>query len=1334
MRNLSISFSLLVAVAAWVAIPPRLSAQTPLAPGLSVAGTLARAGQQDVYTFNGAAGDAITARLVRGSGSWHPNLELWGPSGTVKSAWDYYNVVSLDAKLPGTGMYMLIVSSHDGTGTGGYNVAWQKLNNPSNAPVLDGGQQVFTKTGSSGHIGLYTFSAAAGDVMTAKLVRTAGSWYPSLELYDPTGARLASNWSYYYVVPVDAKLQNTGQYTLVVTVDSGTDTGGYSLVWQNLNNPSNPTMIGGGQQVFSSLETPGRVGLYTFVASAGDVVTARMVRTSGSWHPNLELYGPAGLVGSNWSYYYVVSVDAKLSVAGPYTLIVREYDGPGTGGYSLIWQRVNNPSNPVTINCGQQITASLTPAGRMGFYSFTAVAGDTISARLVKASGSWYPRLELYGPAGFLKGDWSYYSTAAVSAQATQTGAHTLIVSDNDGPGTGDYTLVQTPGRSCLPTPNCDFLLSPESQVVPAAAGSGTIGVSTADSCPWSAASNAPYLTVTAGASGTGPGTVRYSVAANTSASQRSGTITIAQQTATVMQSGTAPLFTVNPSSLAFSFRAGDPARVQQVLSIFTSATALSFTAAAATTSGGAWLSISPTNGSAPANLLATIDASRLTAGSYSGSISVTAPTAVPPMQTVPVALTITAVGTPRLGVDAGPLVFAAVLGGSAQTAQREVDNLGTGPLDITVTVQGGGWLTVTPGSGTTTQAQPVNLTIAASPAGLEEGTYTATVWIRSAAGDAKIPVTMTVSRSGALILLSQTGLSLVAVAGGGTPPPQSFGILNEGQVPLDWTAKAVTLSGGAWLKVSPGSGHVVRNLLDVSMVDVTVDHSGLAPGEYYGRVEVTAAAANSPQYLMVLLLVLPEGSDPGPEVRPAGLIFVGGAGSKPAPQTVTITNVIGKDTTYNSSQLTFDGGRWLAYSPLTAKVAPNLPASITVQVDNTGLGAGVRRGVLTLLFDQGRAVTVQVLNVSTVAAATAAKNGIYPAAACQTPDLLVEWTSLRDEFVAAVGQPVALRVKVVDGCGNPLVPESGASTPVSTSFSNGDSDIRLVHEGNGQWAGTWRPINLPGAGGTVTATVHAAYVRLGSQQTLQTGVAQLMGTLRPRGTPIVPPGALLHAASFAASAPVAPGGLISIFGTNLADRTNYAAAPPLPSSMDGTEVDLGGVPLPLLYSSAGQINAQVPFGLSGNTQYQVVVQRGSALSVPESFTVAAAEPGIFTTNMQGTGQGVIMKSDQITLAQTATPAARGEVVVIYCSGLGAVNPPVKQGDAPTTASRTVNEATVTIGGVKADVQYAGVTPGYAGLYQVNATVPVTVAPGNAVPVTITVAGQTSNTVTIAVK
>jgi len=95
----------------------------------------------------------------------------------------------------------------------------------------------------------------------------------------------------------------------------------------------------------------------------------------------------------------------------------------------------------------------------------------------------------------------------------------------------------------------------------------------------------------------------------------------------------------------------------------------------------------------------------------------------------------------------------------------------------------------------------------------------------------------------------------------------------------------------------------------------------------------------------------------------------------------------------------------------------------------------------------------------------------------------------------------------------------------------------------------------------------------------------------------------------------------------------------------------LGNQPLPILYTSAGQLNVQVPYGVPVNTQYQLTVQHGSTLSLPESLVVAAAQPGIFTVNLSGTGQGVIMKSDGVTLAQPGTPASIGETVVIYCTG-----------------------------------------------------------------------------------
>jgi adhesin/invasin len=190
-----------------------------------------------------------------------------------------------------------------------------------------------------------------------------------------------------------------------------------------------------------------------------------------------------------------------------------------------------------------------------------------------------------------------------------------------------------------------------------------------------------------------------------------------------------------------------------------------------------------------------------------------------------------------------------------------------------------------------------------------------------------------------------------------------------------------------------------------------------------------------------------------------------------------------------------------------------------------------------------------------------------------------------------------------------------------------------------------------------------------------------------------------------------------------------------LPQQQNGTQVLLGNLPLPILYTSNGQINVQVPFNTPVNTQYQISVQRDNLLSVPEQLVVAASQPGVFTVNQRGTGQGVIFKSDGVTLAQPGTPAMVGETVVIYCTGLGAVNPPIPEGTPapPLPLSNTVNAVTVSIGGQDAVVQFSGLTPGFPGLYQINAVVPKSLS-GEAIPVVVSVAGQTSPQVTMAVR
>src|ERR1017187_7972023 len=169
----------------------------------------------------------------------------------------------------------------------------------------------------------------------------------------------------------------------------------------------------------------------------------------------------------------------------------------------------------------------------------------------------------------------------------------------------------------------------------------------------------------------------------------------------------------------------------------------------------------------------------------------------------------------------------------------------------------------------------------------------------------------------------------------------------------------------------------------------------------------------------------------------------------------------------------------------------------------------------------------------------------------------------------------------------------------------------------------------------------------------------------------------------------MAPGGLISIYGQNLSDSTGPSSGSPLPLQLNGTQVQLGDLLLPILYTDPGFLNVQVPYGVPVNTQYQLTVQHGNTYSLPQQLVVAQAQPGIFTENQQGFGQGAIVKSDGVTLAQPATPASIGEMVVIYCAGLGAVTPKATEGvptPLPPPLLTTDNPVTVMIGDKPATV------------------------------------------------
>jgi uncharacterized protein (TIGR03437 family) len=128
--------------------------------------------------------------------------------------------------------------------------------------------------------------------------------------------------------------------------------------------------------------------------------------------------------------------------------------------------------------------------------------------------------------------------------------------------------------------------------------------------------------------------------------------------------------------------------------------------------------------------------------------------------------------------------------------------------------------------------------------------------------------------------------------------------------------------------------------------------------------------------------------------------------------------------------------------------------------------------------------------------------------------------------------------------------------------------------------------------------------------------------------------------------------------------------------------------------------------------------------------------PHIFTVDASGKGQGAILVGATDQLAAPGSPATRGGYIAIFCTGLGAVTNQPATGAAALASPLSVSviTPTVTIGGAPAQVSFSGLAPGFAGLYQVNALVPLNVPPGNAVQVILSAGSVDSNAVTIAVK
>jgi len=219
---------------------------------------------------------------------------------------------------------------------------------------------------------------------------------------------------------------------------------------------------------------------------------------------------------------------------------------------------------------------------------------------------------------------------------------------------------------------------------------------------------------------------------------------------------------------------------------------------------------------------------------------------------------------------------------------------------------------------------------------------------------------------------------------------------------------------------------------------------------------------------------------------------------------------------------------------------------------------------------------------------------------------------------------------------------------------------------------------------------------------------------------------AVVNAADY--TQPVAPGGLITLFGENLSPVNQASSQIPLPTALGDSCLTVNGQPMPILFVSPNQINAQLPFSVDGNVT--LVLHTPGGVSDYYYLTILPAAPSVFRSGVAGELRNLptIVRAKNNQLVTLSNPVHPGDDLVIYLTGMGRTSPPVEAGvPAPVDPlAWVVTQPTVTLAGEPLPVRYAGLAPGWVGVYQINVHVPWWVRPGMQQPLVITQGGYST--------
>lgn len=427
--------------------------------------------------------------------------------------------------------------------------------------------------------------------------------------------------------------------------------------------------------------------------------------------------------------------------------------------------------------------------------------------------------------------------------------------------------------------------------------------------------------------------------------------------------------------------------------------------------------------------------------------------------------------------------------------------------------------------------------------------------------------------------------------------------------------------------------------------------------------------------------------------------------GMAPATQTITVTNSGGGTLTWSA----ISGASWLTVSPATGTGS----GTLTLGINAAGLSAQTYSGAVT--FTAAAAInSPQTISVSlTVSAAP--------------PSISLSASKASFAYTLGGSAPASQTVNISNTGGGTLAWSVSSNSPwlaVSPASGTGAGTLTLGINTAGLSVQTY--------GGTVTVTASGT---TNSPQTISVTLAV------SAAVPSVVVSAFVNAASWTGST-VAPGELIVIGGTMLGPSTGVSGTVDpstgrMVTQLAGTTVLFDGVAAPLLYVSATQVNAIVPYEEEGCTHARLQVQFQGVQSPSMTLPCATAAPGIFTFNASGTGTAAAANQNG-TFNGPSAPAAAGSYVTMYFTGGGQTNPPGVTGSITGTSTLKwlTQKTTVTVGGVAATVSFDGAAPTFVdGVLQLNIQLSPNTPSGNALPVVVTVGNVSSpTTATLAVQ